>query len=34
MGGGQVGYNWQYGQFVFGAEADLQASGAEDTFAA
>ena len=34
MGGGQIGYNWQYGQFVFGAEADLQGSGAEDTFAA
>jgi outer membrane immunogenic protein len=34
MGGGQVGYNWQYGQFVFGAEADLQGSGANDTFAA
>ena len=34
MGGGQIGYNWQYGQFVFGAEADIQASGAEDTFAA
>ncbi len=34
MGGAQVGYNWQIGQFVFGAEADLQGSGAEDTFAA
>ena len=34
MGGVQVGYNWQVGQFVFGAEADLQGSGAEDTFAA
>jgi outer membrane immunogenic protein len=33
-GGGQLGYNWQTGQFVFGVEADLQASGAEDTFAA
>lgn len=32
-GGLQAGYNWQRGQFVFGAEADLQASGAEDTFA-
>jgi outer membrane immunogenic protein len=34
MGGGQVGYNWQFGQLVLGAEADLQASGANDTFAA
>jgi outer membrane immunogenic protein len=32
-GGGQVGYNWQNGQFVFGAETDLQFSGADDTFA-
>ena len=33
MGGGQVGYNWQNGQFVFGGETDLQLSGADDTFA-
>jgi outer membrane immunogenic protein len=33
MGGGQVGYNWQSGQFVFGAETDIQISGADDTFA-
>ena len=33
-GGVQGGYNWQYGQFVFGGEGDLQASGASDTFAA
>lgn len=32
-GGGQVGYNWQTGSFVFGAEADIQISGADDTFA-
>jgi outer membrane immunogenic protein len=32
-GGGQVGYNWQSGQFVFGGETDLQLSGADDTFA-
>ena len=32
-GGGQVGYNWQSGQFVFGAETDLQLSAAGDTFA-
>ena len=33
MGGGQIGYNWQFGQSVFGLEADLQGSAAEDTFA-
>jgi outer membrane immunogenic protein len=33
-GGLQGGYNWQMGQFVAGAETDLQASGANDTFAA
>jgi len=32
-GGGQAGYNWQNGQFVFGAETDIQGSGADDTFA-
>ena len=32
-GGGQVGYNWQNGQFVFGGETDIQASAADDTFA-
>ena len=32
-GGGQLGYNWQIGQFVFGAETDIQISGADDTFA-
>jgi len=32
-GGGQLGYNWQNGQFVFGAETDIQFSGADDTFA-
>jgi outer membrane immunogenic protein len=34
MGGLQGGYNWQSGQFVFGAEADIQLSGAESVFAA
>lgn len=34
LGGGQAGYSWQSGQFVFGGETDLQVSGAEDTFAA
>lgn len=33
LGGGQVGYNWQSGPFVYGAEADLQGSNANDTFA-
>lgn len=33
-GGVQGGYTWQFDQFVFGAEADLQVNGAEDTFAA
>ena len=32
-GGGQVGYNWQIGQFVVGLETDLQASSANVTFA-
>jgi outer membrane immunogenic protein len=31
MGGGQIGYLWQNGQFVYGVETDLQASGADDT---
>ncbi len=34
MGGGQIGYNWQNGWFVFGLEADIQGSAANDTFAA
>ena len=33
IGGVQAGYNWQFGQFVFGGETDIQASGADDTFA-
>jgi outer membrane immunogenic protein len=32
-GGLQAGYNWQSGQFVFGAETDIQISAADDTFA-
>lgn len=32
-GGIQAGYNWQAQQFVFGAETDLQLSGADDVFA-
>ena len=31
MGGLQVGYNWQSGQFVYGVEGDIQFSGADDT---
>ncbi len=27
IGGGQAGFNWQYGMTVLGAEADIQASG-------
>ena len=33
VGGVQAGYNWQNGPLVFGLEADIQASGANDTFA-
>ena len=33
-GGAQAGFNWQAGQVVFGGEVDIQASSAEDTFAA
>ena len=33
VGGVQAGYNWQSGAWVFGAEGDIQASGAQDTFA-
>ena len=30
IGGGQVGYNWQWGNVVFGAEADFQGSSQRD----
>ena len=33
-GGVQGGYNWQFGQWVLGGEADIQLSGATDKFAA
>ena len=33
VGGVQAGYNWQTGPWVFGAEGDIQATGANDTFA-
>jgi outer membrane immunogenic protein len=29
IGGGQIGYNWQTGKWVWGLEADIQASGQE-----
>lgn len=32
-GGVEGGYNWQFGQFVVGGEADIQASAAQGTFA-
>ena len=33
VGGVQAGYNWQTGPWVFGVEGDIQATGADDTFA-
>src|SRR4029078_13040033 len=30
VAGGQIGYNWQNGQFVFGVETDLQWANADD----
>ena len=33
IGGAQAGYNFQSGTIVFGAETDLQGSGADDRFA-
>jgi outer membrane immunogenic protein len=33
VGGVQAGYNWRNGTWVFGIEGDIQATGAEDTFA-
>ncbi len=32
-GGIEAGFNWQHGNFVYGAEADFSLSGADDTFA-
>ena len=34
IAGGQIGFNWQAGMFVFGAEIDGQWSGQENTFSA
>jgi outer membrane immunogenic protein len=33
VGGAQVGYNWHTGPWVFGVEGDIEATGADDTFA-
>jgi outer membrane immunogenic protein len=33
VGGAQAGYNWQIGSWVLGLEGDIQATGADDTFA-
>jgi outer membrane immunogenic protein len=33
VGGAQAGYNWQMGSWVLGLEGDVQATGADDTFA-
>ena len=32
IAGGQIGFNWQAGMFVFGGEIDGQWSGQENTF--
>ena len=31
FGGGQLGYNYQFGSFVVGAETDIQGAGISDT---
>jgi outer membrane immunogenic protein len=31
LGGGQVGYNWQFGKLVAGLESDIQATGMRDS---
>ena len=33
VGGAQAGYNWQIGSWVLSLEGDIQATGANDTFA-
>jgi outer membrane immunogenic protein len=33
VGGIEAGYNWQNGPWVFGVEGDIEATGADDTFA-
>jgi outer membrane immunogenic protein len=32
LGGGQIGYNWQSGTWVFGIETDIQATGQKGAF--
>jgi outer membrane immunogenic protein len=32
LGGGQIGYNWQTGAFVFGIETDFQGTGGTGSF--
>lgn len=34
IGGGQLGYNWQFGPTVIGVETDIQGSGQRDSFSA
>ena len=34
LGGGQIGYNWQFNAFVLGAEADFQGSSLKNTLSA
>ena len=34
IGGGQIGYNWQFGSFVTGIEADIQGTSAKGTSSA
>jgi outer membrane immunogenic protein len=31
IGGGQIGYNWQHGNFVFGLEGDISGLGGKNT---
>jgi outer membrane immunogenic protein len=31
LGGGQIGYNWQAGQFLYGLEADIQGTGVKSS---
>jgi outer membrane immunogenic protein len=33
VGGANIGYNWQSSHWVFGVEGDIEATGADDTFA-
>jgi len=33
LGGGQLGYNWQMGRWIYGAEADFDGTNASESFA-